>query len=148
MDKDHSEEKKEEQPPQKSPPKITNDTQETDPVRKTVNKKLATMSKETKEAKKNRRRPLKPPKDEVELPNINPMYLLTGVGLIIALLSLYYTRKTAMKEEEEEKEEMEEAKEKVEEEEKPKTPKKVKHHTMDPFFYQRHKNDGIFTFDD
>ena len=81
------EEKKEEQP-QKSPSKITSDTEETDPIRKTVNKKLAIMSKETKEAKKNRKRTLKPPKDEVKLPNINPMYLLTGIGLIIAALPL------------------------------------------------------------
>ena len=88
------------------------------------------MSKETKEAKKNRRRPLKPPKDEVKLPNINPMYLVTGIGLIIALLSLYYTRKTAMKEEEDENEEIEEAKEKVEEEKKTKSPKKVNKNTL------------------
>ena len=90
--------------------RITNDTVETDPVRKLVNKKLTTMSKETKEQKKNRKRTLKPPKDEFALPDINPMYLLTFIGVIIAGLSLYYTRKTAMKEEKE----IEEAREKVE----------------------------------
>ena len=107
------------------------------------------MSKETKEAKKNRRRPLKPPKDEVKLPNINPMYLLTGIGLIIVALSLYYTRRTAMKKEQEENEEIEEAREKVEEEKKPKSPEKVReNYAMDPFYAKRHENTGIFTFDD
>ena len=33
-------------------PRITNDNVKTDPVRKVVNKKLSTMSKETKEGKK------------------------------------------------------------------------------------------------
>ena len=94
---------------------------------------------------------MKPPKDDVKLPNINPMYLLMGIGLIIAALSLYYTQRTAMKEEEEEKEEMEEARESVaEEEKKAKSPKKVREHhaIMDPFFAKRHENTGIFTFDD
>ena len=65
------------------------------------------MSKESKEGKKNGKRPFKPPKDKFKFPDINPMYLLTFIGLIIAGVSLYYTRKTTMKEEEEEEREKE-----------------------------------------
>ena len=134
-------------------PQITNDAVETDPVRKVVNKKLSTMSKESKEGKNNKKRPLKPPKDEFKLTDINPMYLLTFIGLIIVGVSLYYTRKTVMKEEE-----AEEARERVEQ--KPETPSSKPKNSvqrkqgikgpdhMDPLFAQRHKNTGIFTFDD
>ena len=131
------------------------------PVRRTVNKKLATMSKESKEGKKNRKRTLKPPKDEVKLPNINPMYLFTGIGLIIAALSLYYTQRTAMKEGEEENEKIEEARVKVEEEKK-RQHKATRPHAkqggvsdthgikgpdhVEPFYAKRHENTGIFTF--
>ena len=44
---------------------MTNDTVETDPVRKVVNKKLSTMSRETKERKKNRKRLLKKPDEDL-----------------------------------------------------------------------------------
>ena len=120
-------EKKEEQRAAE-PPRITNDTVETDPVRKVVNKKLSTMSKESKEGKKHRKRVLKPPKDEFRLP------------------------------EREARESVEEAPQS----EKPKESESKKHgikgpdhseasraaHAMDPFYAQRHKNAGIFTFDD
>ena len=114
------------------------------------------MSRETKEGKKNRKRVLKKPEDKFKLPDINPMYLLTFIGVIIVGLSLYYTRKTAMKEEEEE------ARERIENlllepepprSEKPKDSISMKKQGikgpehMDPFFAQRHKNTGIFTFD-
>ena len=138
----------------KEVPKITNDNVKTDPVRKVVNKKLSTMSKETKEGKKNRKRPLKPPKDEFALPDINPMYLLTFIGIVIAGISLYYTRKTAMKDEEE----VEDAREwkiqwKIFLRQRPCTAKKKKQGIkgpdhLDAFYAQRHKNTGIFTFDD
>ena len=52
------------------------------------------------------------------------MYLLTFIGLIIAGVSLYYTRKTAMKEEEEEDIEQREARERVEEAPQIKKPKR------------------------
>ena len=155
--KDPEPEKKQQTNDEGEPPGMTNDTVETDPVRKVVNKKLSTMSKESKEGKKNRKRVLKPPKDEVKLPDRNPMYLLTFIGLIIALVTLYYTRKTAMKEEEEEDIEQQEAREKVKEEapqsEKPKESESKKQGIkgsdhMDPFYAQRHKNSSIFTFDD
>ena len=58
-------EKKEQR--EEEPPRITNDNVETDPVRKVVNKKLSTMSKESKEGKKNRKRVLKPLKDEFKI---------------------------------------------------------------------------------
>ena len=117
------------------------------------------MSEETKEGKKNRKRPLKPPKDEFALPNISPMYLLTFIGVIIAEVSPYYTRKTAMKEEE--------AKERVENSPEPKDSVSTRHEAprsekdsaqrkqgikgpdhMNQFYAQRHRNTGIFTFDD
>ena len=84
------------------------------------------------------------------------MYLLTFIGLIIAGVSLYYTRKTAMKEEEEEDIEQREARERVEEAPQSKKPKEDKSKKqgikgsdhMDPFYAQKHKNTRIFTFDD
>ena len=51
------------------------------------------------------------------------MYLLTAIGVIIAGLSLYYIRKSAIKEEEEEEEELESARERIE---KPKSKPKEK----------------------
>ena len=95
---DKGDEQKEAEKSSDDTPQITNDTVETDPVRKVVCKKLSTMFKESKERKKNRKRPLRSPKDEFKLPDVNPMYILTFIGLIIAG-ALYYTRKTAMKEE-------------------------------------------------
>ena len=133
---------------------------ETDPVRRVVNKKLSTMSKESKEGKKNRKRPLKPPKDEFKLPDINPVNLLAFIGLIIVGVSLYYTRKTAMKEEEEDTAQQEEARERVENLvpetqgnaeliDNAKRKQGIKEpDRMDPFYAQQHKNTGIFTFDD
>ena len=130
-------------------PKITNDTVETDPVRKVVNKKLSTMSKESKERKKNRKRILKNPDDKFKFPNVNPMYLLTAIGVIIAGLSLYCTRKNAIKEEAENERNEGSSKQ---ENEKPKTKHKQQGTKgpdhMDPFFVQQHKNTGIYTFDD
>ena len=85
------------------------------------------------------------------------MYLLTFIGLIIAGISLYYIRKTAMKEEEEEDIEQREARKRVEEapqSEKPKESVGAKRQSikgpdhMDTFYAQRHKNTGILTFND
>ena len=133
--------------------RITNDAVETDPVRNVVNKKLSTLSKETKERKKNRKRPLKPPKDKFALRDINPMYLLTFIGVIIAGVSLYYTWKAAMKEEEEDTAQREEAHETQRSEKNSapdETPRRERGSVsathgvkgpdhMDPFYAQRHK---------
>ena len=68
-----------------------------------VNKKLSAMSKNTKEKQKNRRLP----KPTVSRGNskgfsldINPMYLFGLLGVIIAGASLWYQRKSFLKEEE------------------------------------------------
>ena len=77
--------------------KITND--EKVEVNETVNKKLSTMSKEAKTRKK--RKLQKPPKNETgPVMNNNQTFLiLTMAGVIIAGLSLYYQRKSVMKNE-------------------------------------------------
>ena len=90
------------------------------------------------------------------------MYLLTFIGLIIAGVSPYYTRKTAMKEEEEEARERIEKPLSEKQKDSVSTPcgdstrqrgakaeqgiKGPDH--MDPFLAQRHRNTGIFTFHD
>ena len=58
-EKNEQNEQNERSEPESEAPKITHDTVETDPVRKVINKKLSTMSRETKEGKKNRKRVLK-----------------------------------------------------------------------------------------
>ena len=79
--------------------RITND--EKVEVNQVVNKKLTTMSKETKARKKKKLQ--KPPKDEHTTSTIpsmtnNQIFLVLGVaGVIIAGVSLYYQRKTVMK---------------------------------------------------
>ena len=131
------------------------------------------MSKQTKEKQQNRK--LKkptgnstiPPCSQSKLLNINPMYLLTFVGVIIAGMSLWYPRKNSLQK----------VQESDDEDEGPRTggetlsnffgptlsdlrgasepsvaPKKQKKqkpqkHIMDPFEAQRH-NQGVWTFDD
>ena len=77
--------------------RITND--EKVEVNQVVNKKLTTMSKETKARKKKKLQ--KPPKDEHTTSSSmtnNQIFLVLGVvGVIIAGVSLYYQRKTVMK---------------------------------------------------
>ena len=76
--------------------KITND--EKVEVNETVNRKLSTMSKEAKARKK--RKLQKPPKDDSIVPVMenNQIFLILGIaGVIIAGLSLYYQRKSAIK---------------------------------------------------
>ena len=94
-----------EEPPKEMPPKkeetptITNP----EPVKDTpkVNKKLSAMSKNTKEKQKNRK--LSKPTVSRAPPrgfslDINPMYLLGIIGVIIAGASLWYQRKSFLKE--------------------------------------------------
>ena len=78
--------------------KITSD--ENVSVNETVNEKLSTMSKETKNRKK--RKLQAPPKNEntAQLMNNNQIFLIIGVaGVIIASVSLYYQRKSVIKNE-------------------------------------------------
>ena len=73
-------------------PKITSQKKDkelkTNTKRKQVNKKLSTMSKNTKEKQKNK--PLRKPTSTIpqeslsKMLNINPMYLLGIIGVIIA----------------------------------------------------------------
>ena len=95
-DKDTNEAKK----PECDPPRITND--EKVEVNEVVNKKLTAMSKETKARKK--RKLQKPPKDDDKDESVqssmgsNQIFLILGVvGVIIAGVSLYYQRKSVMK---------------------------------------------------
>ena len=91
------------------PPKITNQTEdkelETNSKRKQVNKKLSTMSKNTKEKQKNKplRKPTStiPPGSLSKLLNINPMYLLGIIGVLIAEVSLWFQRKSYLRDENE-----------------------------------------------
>ena len=76
-----------------SPPKITSQTEDeelkTNTKRKQVNKKLSTMSKNTKEKQKNKT--LRKPTSTIpqgclsKMLDINPMYLLVIIGVIIAM---------------------------------------------------------------
>ena len=84
--------------PSSETPRITND--EKVEVNEVVNKKLTAMSKETKARKKKKLE--KPPKDEhqstVSTISDNQVFLLLGVvGVIIAAVSLYYQRKSVVK---------------------------------------------------
>lgn len=81
---------------------ITNTTEETDPKRRSINKKLSEMSKEAK----GKRKLKTPPKDEniedsgctsIESKlSINYTYVFGAIGIIIALVNLYYTRKSVV----------------------------------------------------
>ena len=76
--------------------RITNCEPETDPVRRETNKKLSNMSKKSKSKRK-----LKEPEDEKNDPlfilrNVDSMCVIAIVGIIIAGLSLYYTRMSVL----------------------------------------------------
>ena len=83
------------------PPSITNpEPVDTSATSSKVNKKLSAMSKNTKEKQKNRK--LSKPTVSRTPPrgfslNINPMYLLGLIGVIIAGASLWYQRKSFLK---------------------------------------------------
>ena len=93
---------------EKTPPKITSQTEDeelkSNRKRNQVNKKLSTMSKNTKEKQKNK--PLVKPTTTIpqgslsKLLNISPMYLLGIIGVLIAGISLWYQRKSYLSEEE------------------------------------------------
>ena len=132
----------EEPPKEKSmpPPSITNP----EPVENTpkVNKKLSVMSKNTKEKQKNRKlsKPTvsRAPPQKVSL-NINPMYLLGIIGVIIAGASLWYQRKSFLKEKSDPPVQSTGG---GEEETKKSPSKKVQH---DPWEWQReHQQTGVF----
>ena len=135
--------KKEEAPA----PTITNP----EPVENTpkVNKKLATMSKNTKEKQKNRKLPkpttTRAPPSNFSL-DINPMYLLGIIGVIIAGASLWYQRKSFLKEQKEDEQKDEQTPVQStggESEEKKSPPKKKK--PFDPWEWKReHQQTGVF----
>ena len=146
-------------PPKKdseATPTITNPK----PVENTpkVNKKLSAMSKNTKEKQKNRK--LSKPTVSRGVSkgpslNINPMYLLGLIGVIIAGASLWYQRKSFLKEQSEDHDESPVQSTGGEEEKK--SPKPKFHKTaednrgvarpMDPWEWKReHQQNGIASF--
>ena len=144
-----------EMPPKKEEtPTITNP----EPVEDTpkVNKKLSAMSKNTKEKQKNRK--LSKPTVSRTAPkefslDINPMYLLGIIGVIIAGASLWYQRKSFLKEEQSEESDNDPVQSTGggEEETKKPSPKKPKFHKTpednraDPWAWKReHQQTGVF----
>ena len=87
------------------PPPITNPEPVDPKDTPKVNKKLSAMSKNTKEKQKNRKLSKPTVRSVSRAPslNINPMYLLGIIGVIIAGASLWYQRKSFLKEEEEQR---------------------------------------------
>ena len=136
-------------PPKKEEeiPTITNP----EPVADTpkVNKKLSAMSKNTKEKQKNRKlsKPTvsRTPSKGFSL-NINPMYLLGLIGVIIAGASLWYQRKSFLKDSEDKDDEpVQSSGGETEEKKSPvkKSPKKQQH--FDPWAWKReHQQIGVF----
>ena len=144
---------------------------ESNPKRKQVNKELGTMSKNTKEKQKNRRLSKPSPKTRATglwaLPhgslskflNMNPMYLLTLIGVVIAGINLWYQRKQVVDDKEEDRGHLDDTLPGGGESSfaggsnlppKNKSPRK----RMDPFEWQRHHtqtgifpNPGLFGFD-
>ena len=139
-------------PSKKTPPAptITNPEPVESEATPKVNKKLSTMSKNTKEKQKNRK--LSKPTTTVSSRgkgislDINPMYLLGIIGVIIAGFSLWYQRKSFLKEEEEEEQKDETPVQSTggESTEKKSPPKKKKQH-FDPWEWKReHQQTGVF----
>ena len=143
-------ENKSDMPPKKEEPTITNpEPVDTSATSSKVNKKLSAMSKNTKEKQKNRRLP-KP--TTVSRGNskgfsldINPMYLFGLLGVIIAAASLWYQRKSYLKEEESDSGDSGPVQSTGgKEDSTPKSPPKKKQHS-DPWAYQReHQQTGVF----
>ena len=144
-------------PPKKEEetPVITNP----EPVKETpkVNKKLSAMSKNTKEKQKNRRLP-KPttvsraPSKGLPLSlDINPMYLFGILGVIIAAASLWYQRKSFLKDSEAEDSGPVQSSGGEENEAKKSSPKKLgtaKRQPFDPWdpwkWKREHQQTGVF----
>ena len=82
--------------PQTLDMKITNDEPETYPVRRETNKKLSTISKESKRKKKLRKPEPENSDPLFKISSVDPMGVLAIIGGIIAGVSLYYTRKSAL----------------------------------------------------
>ena len=143
-----------EMPPKKkeseaTPPTITNPepVKDASATSSKVNKKLSTMSKNTKEKQKNRKLP-KPSVSRAPSPNfsldINPMYLLGILGVIIAGFSLWYQRKSYLKEEDERSGDAPVQNTGGESETK-KSPPKKKKQPFDPWEWKReHTQTGVF----
>ena len=134
--------KKKEEP---APPTITNPEPVQDAPK--VNKKLSTMSKNTKEKQKNRKlsKPTtsRAPSQGFSL-DINPMYLFGLLGVIIAGASLWYQRKSFLKEQEEEQTPVQSTGGESEEKKQSSPPKKPKK-DFDPWEWKReHQQTGMF----
>ena len=131
-------------------PTITNP----EPVVETpkVNKKLSAMSKNTKEKQKNRKlsKPTVSNRANPKGPflNINPMYLLGIIGVIIGGLSLWYQRKSFLKEQQKD-DDNESVSTGGETETKKSPPKKktAKRQNFDPWEWKReHQQTGVASF--
>ena len=143
-----------EMPPKKeseaTTPVITNPEPVVDTPK--VNKKLSTMSKNTKEKQKNRK--LSKPTVSTAAKrgqgfslDINPMYLFGLLGVIIAGASLWYQRKSFLKESGSDKNDDNDNApvQSTGGEEETKSPPKKKQKQNDPWAYQReHQQTGIF----
>ena len=139
-------------PPKKkeeAAPVITNpDPVDASETSSKVNKKLSAMSKNTKEKQKNRK--LSKPTVRHTPPlslDINPMYLFGLLGVIIAAASLWYQRKSFLKDSEATDSGSDESAVQStggESTEKKSPPKKKKQH-FDPWEWKReHQQTGIF----
>ena len=142
-----------EMPPKKKEeetPTITNPepVQDASATSSKVNKKLSTMSKNTKEKQKNRKLPKptvsRPPPSTMSL-DINPMYLLGILGVIIAGASLWYQRKSFLKEEDERSGDSDSAPVQSTGEDTAKKPSPKKKQPFDPWEWKReHTQTGVF----
>ena len=144
--------------------RIRNDTEETDPNRKKINKKLSEMSKEAK-----KRKPLRaPPKDDdvdddvyeekspkvKQSSDINYGFVIAVIGIILAVVNLYYTRISTLKTPPSDDEEVKEEKSKEEKEKKSNEVKAEEVEVVDPhrerktFTRYESVSSGIYSFDD
>ena len=103
------------------------------------------MSKESKKGKKNRKRILRNPEDKFKFPNVNPVYLLTAIGVIIAGLSLYYSRKMQLRKKRKPIVRADKHRRQKQRQTKNKVPKSQ---IIWIHFLHSNKNTGIYTFDD
>ena len=139
-----------EMPPKKkeeAPPVITNpEPVETSEASSKVNKKLSAMSKNTKEKQKNRKlsKPTvsRAPTKGFSL-DINPMYLFGLLGVIIAGASLWYQRKSFLKDERSDEDPVQSTGGEEETKKQSSPPKKEK--PFDPWEWKReHQQTGVF----
>ena len=152
VEKVPEDENKSEMPSKKKtppPPTITNPEPVESEATPKVNKKLSAMSKNTKEKQKNRKlsKPTTVSRTSSKGLDINPMYLFGLLGVIIAAASLWYQRKSFLKDErsDEQKDETPVQNTGGGENEEKKSPPKKKKQPFDPWEWKReHQQTGIF----